>query len=189
MVGEVRMRNAPERGGLCFGLLLSLLAGLAAGCAPAKKKAAFPWQTATIVRPLIPAPETADLNEPDVPIETPPVPGEITGVLRLPARPHVNVSPSAPETTRPALPTIAPQLTPEESAAAQQDTSVSLSTAEKNVEGTRGKSLNASQADVLSKIRGFISDAREAARLGDWTRARNLAKKAQVLSEELARSL
>jgi hypothetical protein len=38
-------------------------------------------------------------------------------------------------------------------------------------------------------VRSFISDAREAGRAGDWARARDLAKKAQVLSEELADSL
>jgi ribosomal protein S20 len=38
---------------------------------------------------------------------------------------------------------------------------------------------------MVSKIRGFIKDAREAAHAGDWTRASSLAKKAQVLSEEL----
>ena len=54
---------------------------------------------------------------------------------------------------------------------------------------TRGKRLNASQTDLVSKIKGFLKDAREAAQAGDWARARNLAKKAQVLSEELVRSV
>jgi hypothetical protein len=49
--------------------------------------------------------------------------------------------------------------------------------------------LNAAQSDLASKIRGFIKDAREAAQIADWSRARSLAKKAQVLSEELAGSL
>ena len=34
-----------------------------------------------------------------------------------------------------------------------------------------------------------VQDAREAAQITDWSRARSLAKKAQVLSEELASSL
>jgi hypothetical protein len=34
-----------------------------------------------------------------------------------------------------------------------------------------------------------MKDAREAAQITDWSRARSLAKKAQVLSEELIRSL
>jgi len=84
---------------------------------------------------------------------------------------------------------IAPELTPQESAVAQQQTSQSLGIAEKNLESARGKNLNAAQADLVSKIRGFIKDAREAAQITDWSRARGLAKKAQVLSEELTGSL
>jgi hypothetical protein len=38
-------------------------------------------------------------------------------------------------------------------------------------------------------VRSFLAEAREAAHVGDWTRASNAAKKAQVLSEELAASL
>jgi len=53
----------------------------------------------------------------------------------------------------------------------------------------RGKTLSAAQTDLVSKIRGFINDARAAAQITDWSRARSLAKKAQVLSEELASSL
>ena len=84
---------------------------------------------------------------------------------------------------------IAPQLTPQESAVAQRQTNQSLGIAEKNLEYARGKNLNAAQADLVSKIRGFVKDAREAAQITDWSRARSLAQKAQVLSEELASSL
>ena len=86
-------------------------------------------------------------------------------------------------------PTIVPQLTPQETEAAQQQTKPSLSIAERNVIATRGRTLNAAQSDLVSKVRSFVSEAREAAHNGDWTRASNAAKKAQVLSEELARSL
>jgi ribosomal protein S20 len=90
---------------------------------------------------------------------------------------------------KPEAPTIAPQLTQQESTAAQQETNESLNIAEKNLASTQGKRLNASQSDLVSKIKGFLKDAREAAQAGDWARARNLAKKAQVLSEELVRSV
>jgi hypothetical protein len=53
----------------------------------------------------------------------------------------------------------------------------------------QGKTLNPAQTDMSNKVKNFMSDAREAAHNGDWTRARSLARKAQVLSEELARSL
>jgi hypothetical protein len=84
---------------------------------------------------------------------------------------------------------IAPQLTPQESAAAQQQTNLSLGIAEKNLQSVHGKNLNAAQSDLVSKIRGFIKDTREAVQIADWSRARSLAKKAQVLSEELRGSL
>jgi hypothetical protein len=84
---------------------------------------------------------------------------------------------------------IAPQQTPQESAVAQQQTKQSLSIAERNLESARGKNLNAAQSDLVSKIKGFIKDAREAGQIADWSRARSLAKKAQVLAEELAGSL
>jgi hypothetical protein len=86
-------------------------------------------------------------------------------------------------------PTIVPQLTPQEFVAAQQQTNESLATAERNLGAARGKTLSAVQRDLVSKIQGFIKDAREAAQITDWSRARSLAKKAQVLSEELASSL
>jgi len=105
--------------------------------------------------------------------------------------PAPSSAPTTPvaEEEKPEAPTIAPQLSQEEFAAARQETNQSLDIAEKNLAATRGKRLNASQTDLVSKIKGFLKDAREAAQAGDWARARNLAKKAQVLSEELVRSV
>jgi hypothetical protein len=80
-------------------------------------------------------------------------------------------------------------LTPAETAAAQQQTNQSLSVAGRNLETTQGKTLNGAQADLASKIRSFIAEARDAAQIGDWIRARNAAKKAEVLSQELTSSL
>jgi hypothetical protein len=97
---------------------------------------------------------------------------------------------SAPSTpSRPEPPQIAPQLTAEETAAAQQQTNLSLSIAARNIAALQGRALNASQSDLASKVRSFVAEARDAAHVGDWTRASSAAKKAQVLSEELARSL
>jgi hypothetical protein len=80
-------------------------------------------------------------------------------------------------------------LTAEETAAAQQRTTESVNVAERNIAASQGRSLNATQSDLASKVRSFLAEAREAAHVGDWTRASNAAKKAQVLSEELAASL
>jgi hypothetical protein len=49
--------------------------------------------------------------------------------------------------------------------------------------------LNATQQDLVSKVRGFADNAREAMRSGEWVRAKNLSSKAEVLSEQLATSL
>ncbi|PYT83306.1 MAG: hypothetical protein DMG40_03230 [Acidobacteria bacterium] len=119
-------------------------------------------------------------------------------VRSVPPRPHVAPPPTSPtpasppaeaEEDKPPAPTIATQLSKAEFAAAQQETNESLSIAEKNLAATRGKKLNPAQSDLVSKIKGFLKDAREAAKAGDWALARNLAKKAQVLSEELLRSV
>jgi hypothetical protein len=90
---------------------------------------------------------------------------------------------------KPVEPIIAPQLSTQESEEARRLTQQSLDAAERNLSATRGKTLNAMQSDLASKVRGFMDDAREAMGNVDWTRARTLANKAQVLSEELARTL
>jgi len=115
-------------------------------------------------------------------------------VRSAPPRPRVIAPPATPATPvadaeKPEAPTIAPQLSQQESTAARQETNESLNIAEKNLASAQGKRLNASQSDLVSKIKGFLKDAREAAQAGDWARARNLAKKAQVLSEELVHSV
>ncbi|OLE49018.1 MAG: hypothetical protein AUG46_01710 [Acidobacteria bacterium 13_1_20CM_3_58_11] len=149
------------------------------------------------MKPVI-EPQTADTTGvpddtlPELRPELPPFPGQLITVRTAPPRPRASTSPSAvvgTDAEKLEAPMIAPELTPQESAVAQQQTSQSLGIAEKNLESARGKNLNAAQADLVSKIRGFIKDAREAAQITDWSRARGLAKKAQVLSEELTGSL
>jgi hypothetical protein len=109
----------------------------------------------------------------------------------VPARPRVPVGNSLQNDNgnKPDVPQIAPQLTVAEASAAQQQTSQSLGVAERNIGSTEGKSLNATQQDLASKVRSFMAEARDAANSGDWTRARAAAKKAEVLSQELASSL
>ncbi len=94
-----------------------------------------------------------------------------------------------PDAKRPAAPLISPQLTREEQAAAQQQTDDSLRAAAQDLQATLGRTLSATQTDLVEKIRGFIGQAREAGRAGDWLRARNLARKAQLLAKELVGSL
>jgi hypothetical protein len=147
------------------------------------------------VRPLAPEKASADVSNEelfaDLGLAVPAPPSPIVGTTIGPPRPRVAVvsvgnagSPHAPE-----APMIAPQLSPEQTAAAQQQTSSSVSVAEKNIAASQGHSLNAMQSDLASKVRSFLAEAREAAQVGDWTRASNAAKKAEVLSQELAGSL
>lgn len=175
-----------------FGVLGSA-AILVSGCA-ARKKPAIPWTTAVLVRPIVPqhAPANADVEDPvpDLPFEIPPPPAPLA-TRTAPARPrgpaptiNQGVPPGKSDT-----PQIVPGLSMQESVSFQRETDQSLSSAERNLAATAGKSLDATQSDLASKVRGFISDAREAGRAGDWARARDLAKKAQVLSEELVGSL
>jgi hypothetical protein len=126
---------------------------------------------------------------PELRLELPPSP-PLLSVRTGPARPHAAPVPAAESnvSNKPEPPIIAPQLTSAEINAARQQMIASLSVAERNLARSQGKTLNATQSDLAAKIKGFIGDARSAGHDEDWTRARSLATKAQVLSEELAAS-
>jgi hypothetical protein len=184
------MRNRVR---IFFGVLSSAVI-LAGGCA-ARKGPTIPWSTAVLVRPIAqqhPSPNGVDeVPVPDLELEVPLPPAPLaTRIPPAPARPHSVAPPANPNarTEKPEAPQIVPELSTQESTALQRETEQSLTTAERNLAATAGKPLNATQSDLASKVRSFISDAREAGRAGDWARARDLAKKAQVLSEELVGS-
>lgn len=84
---------------------------------------------------------------------------------------------------------LVPELSPQETAAARRQFAESASIIERNLALARRKRLTAAQNDMVSKVNGFMTEAREASGEGDWARARNLARKAQILSEELVASL
>lgn len=194
-----RSRNSLLRRGAPLLVCLNLFSStfFLSGCL-FRRRPAVPWATAIQVRPL-PQPRTFPPDDPEFEapvfiLDLSSLAAMMVPVRSVPPRPRVAAPPSptpaAPVAEeKPEAPTIAPQLTQEESAAAQQETNESLGIAERNLASTQGKRLNASQSDLVSKIKGFLKDAREAAQAGDWARARNLAKKAQVLSEELVRSV
>lgn len=142
--------------------------------------------------PVIPTTTAMGLEEPpDLSSEIPEAPTELAIAPSAPTKPHI-ASPPAPEPApaeRAPEPVIAPQLTTQEANAARAETEHNLDMMEKNLTLAWGRKLNAGQQDLVSKVRGFAENAREAMRSGDWVRARNLSKKAEVLSEELAGSL
>jgi hypothetical protein len=177
---------------------LCLSAVVLSGCAERRvqaKAGAFPWKTAAMARPVrleVTASaddQTADFA-PEFDLDVPAPPSPLAAVNGTPQRPRVPAAPSGQNNAAKfEPPQIVPQLTAQETEAAQQQTNLSLSIAERNIGTARGRTLNAAQSDLASKVRSFVTEAREAAHIGDWTRASNAAKKAQVLSEELARSL
>jgi hypothetical protein len=171
---------------------------VASGCAERNNTKAhvksIPWASTARKSPIVPQFVNASYQEavetPELALDIEPPPSPLVVINSVPARPRVPVSSSAVgSSVKFEPPTIVPQLTAQETEAAQQQTNLSLSIAERNVGFTRGRTLNAAQSDLVSKVRSFVTEAREAAHNGDWTRASNAAKKAQVLSEELARSL
>jgi hypothetical protein len=167
---------------------------LASGCAGRRAKAtAFPWSTLAVAHPLAPAGTPDQIGEDPLAgatLEVQPPPSALV-MARVPPRPRLPASNSSQNdaTNRPDVPQIAPQLTAAETSAAQRQTNQSLSVAERNIGAADGKALNAMQQDLASKVRSFMAEARGAASSGDWTRAKNAAKKAEVLSQELASSL
>jgi len=165
------------------------------GCAQ-KPVRARPWATAIAVRPHLThpvqasPPDLVEVDAPELSVDLPPLPSPLS-ISRQPARPRVAVQPTpeAAESQKPLAPLLEPELTPQEVAAAQQQFNESTAIAQKNLNSAKGRSLNPTQADLNSKVAAFLQESKQAVREGDWTRARNLAKKAQVLSEELAASL
>lgn len=170
---------------------------LVSGCARRQVRATpFPWNTLAYARPLAPTGAPLEIEESEDPLagatlDVQPPPSALAIARSVPARPRLPASNSAQNeaANRRDVPQIAPQLTAAETSAAQHQTSQSLSVAERNIGAADGKALNAMQQDLASKVRSFMAEAREAANSGDWTRAKNAAKKAEVLSQELASSL
>ena len=168
------------------------IALVVSGCAE-RKRPTLPWATASVVHPHIPpAKNNSELlvqeDAPELRLE--PAAPATTFTSPVPRRPRVATPPPvAAEPSKPQSPFVAPQLSVAESSTAQQEATASLAAADKGLEATQGKTLNAAQTDMVSKISGFMADARAAASTSDWTSARTLARKAQLLSEELAKSL
>jgi hypothetical protein len=161
------------------------------GCA-AQQKRAIPWATAILARPVAPQNNAAgeEAAVPDLEVSVP-QPEPVLVPRSGPVRPRTSAPAANHEAHSEKLetPQIVPELSAKESSELQRETEQSLSDAERNVSAASQKTLNATQSDLASKVRGFITDAREAGKVGDWSRARDLAKKAQVLSQELANSL
>jgi hypothetical protein len=167
--------------------LLCASALFCGGCST-KKRPALSMSSVVLAHPIAPKPvEMAMDDAPDLPLEIEPVP-RLVIPHGAPARPRVAPArePEPVPAEKPAEPLIAPELSDEQLSAAKSETEKSLDIAERNLGMAQGKTLNAAQQDLVSKIRGFMDSARMAMRDNDWPRARSQAKKAEVLSQEFS---
>ena len=80
---------------------------------------------------------------------------------------------------------IGPDVSSPEAARDRQSTTQLLDTTEKELKGVDSKGLSSDQQAMLAQIRTYISQSRKAITDGDYERASNLAKKAQLLTDEL----
>lgn len=80
---------------------------------------------------------------------------------------------------------IGPDVSSAEAARDRQSTTQLLDTTEKQLKQVDGNNLSSDQQATLAQIRTYISQSRRAITEGDYERASNLAKKAQLLTDEL----
>jgi hypothetical protein len=175
---------------LAFALLCAWVLGIS-GCFTKQAPAAH-LATIRFGPPNVPAAAPASLidSPPQITEEAQQWPQLVAG-RSAPPRPRATPQP-APEPAhaeKSPEPTIAPEVPTAEMIASRNETEHSLDLAEKNLSFASGKNLNAMQQDLVSKVSGFSDGAKEAMKAGDWVRAKNLSKKAEVLSDQLASSL
>ena len=142
--------------------------------------AAPPTETAT------PPPAVAAATPTPPPVS---IPAAKPAAPRKPATSQTQAEAETETPAHPPAPQISPELSPSDQASYVHKTSDDTSLAEKNLQETNGKQLNAAQQDLVGKIRSFLAQSREASKGGDWARAQNLAQKARLLSDELVNSL
>jgi hypothetical protein len=195
-----QLTQQPRGSLLRLSLLGTVLAFFSAGCAhhhtvvlPPVTEAPQPTQPATIppAEPSKPIETTPPVTttKPPVTQTQPQTPSAKTPPADEP--PKVDVAPKKPasQPPRPPAPQISPQISPADQAALEDQTNQYVRDTDKNLHLADGRDLNANQRDMAEKIHGFLGQARDAIKSSDWTRAKNLAQKAYLLSVELANSL
>ncbi len=80
---------------------------------------------------------------------------------------------------------LAPGVNQKQASSALQETNHLLDQTEANLKNLASRQLNANQQNVVSQIRQYVDQSRQAAGEGDPARAHNLAVKARLLSEDL----
>lgn len=187
-----------------------MIAGLApllfGGCIHKTVQAAAPVSVphASDVHPMTVAPDT-DENPPletaevapSLPTAPPKTPTNLATeepVVPPPRRPAASQSNNEEASeqdavSRPQPPAISPEISPSDQATYQRKTEDDSAVATKNLQAVGGHTLNATEQDMVQKIREALSEANNAGRQGDWVRAQNLAHTARALSDALVQSL
>lgn len=80
---------------------------------------------------------------------------------------------------------IGPDINSAEAVRDRQSTTQLLDATERDLKRVDGHTLSSDEQAMLSQIRAYISQSRKALTDGDYERASNLAKKAQVLTDDL----
>lgn len=164
------------------------LGGCVLKSAPQKPKFV---RTGATLPPLFRDAQT-DAAPPDVPPNDVPA-APIQFVITVPERPTPPrriVASSEPEAepVKPAPLQISPQLTSQEVARLQGDIENDLRTARQNLNSVVSKRMNSFQQELADKVHSFMDQTRDAQNSSDWVRARSLAEKARIVSEDLVRS-
>ena len=192
------MRRVPKLAVSAFGLCVvaASLSLFCSGCAGRKVHAAAPVAVPATPPSPIPTQDStkspASIPAPTTPLPTNPVsttsPPPLNSEPDKPRRP-VSTPPASSEPERPAAPQISPQISPSDQSQLQQQAKQFVATTEQNLQHTDGHDLNATQKDMVEKIRGFLDQAQQAIQTTDWERAKNLSQKAYLLSLDLLKTL
>ena len=97
-----------------------------------------------------------------------------------------NTLPAKPDSASAPLASLAPGPVKSDATHDQAATDNLLQTAENNLNGLK-RQLSKDEEDVVTQIKAFIAQSREASKNNDQVRAYNLAVKAQLLSDALAK--
>jgi hypothetical protein len=82
---------------------------------------------------------------------------------------------------------LAPGMSAEQASSQRQNTTQLMAATDANLKQISARQLNPSQQDSVSQIRKYIEQAKAAEQAGDVQRAHNLASKALLLSDDLAK--
>jgi len=82
---------------------------------------------------------------------------------------------------------LAPGMSEEQASSQRQSTSQLLAATDANLQQISSRQLNSTQEDSVSQIKKYMEQARAAEKAGDVQRAHNLASKAVMLSDDLAK--